>query len=292
MTKLRLTPYNDESAALGVFVEKHNNTTYFEHGAGNEGFSGQYFGGLEDGNGVAVFINSNKPGLLPEVINSVATVYNWKDFYKPVHRKLVDVPESTLQKYAGVYLYEDHWGSILKKDSNWYFFSDGIYAQMYFSSPTHFFNMEFTTEKEFLSDNKGMVTGYERLANNKVLPRATKVIRPDTLHLPKEQMNEIGWHLLESKQPTEALTYLSRAIELYPGDAFLLGNLAHSYLLSNRYKDALDIYKVHLTEKVTENFTWTEMITQDLMTFKQAGYDTAEMNRAFSDLGISKPKGF
>lgn len=106
-TKLRLTPYNDKNAALGVFVEDHSGTTYFEHGAGNWGFSGQYFGSIEDGNGVAVFINSDKPGLIPEIVNSVATVYKWKDFYNPVSKQVVIVPESTLKTYEGIYIYDN-----------------------------------------------------------------------------------------------------------------------------------------------------------------------------------------
>ncbi len=286
MTKLRLTPYNDEQAALGVFVEKHNNTTYFEHSAGNWGFSGQYFGSLEDGNGVAVFINSDKPGLLPEVINSVATVYNWKDFYNPVSKKVVAVPENILQTYPGIYMYGKDWGSILKKDNEYFLFSDGIYSKMYFSSPNSFFNMEFSTEKEFVNNEKGIVTGYKRKANGKELPSAVKITRPDTLTLDKFQMNNIAWHLLETKRPSEAIPYLNRALQLTPGDLLSLGNLAHSYLFTNKYNEAINIYKAHLTETVEANFTWNNMIKQDFLFFKSNGYDATEMNKVLAELGI------
>jgi CubicO group peptidase (beta-lactamase class C family) len=292
MTKLRLTPYNDQTAALGVFVEKHNTTTYFEHGAGNWGFSGQYFGSLEDGNGVAVFINSDKPGLLPEIVNSVATVYNWPDFYTPLHKKVVTVPESILQAYPGVYLYDDRWASILKKDNTYYMVADGIYSKMYFTTPNNFFNMEFSSEKEFVRNENGMPTGYKRKAGNRELTQAVKVNIIDTLHLPKEQFNEIGWHFLENKDPSNALPYLERGLALSPGDLLISGNLAHSYLFIDRYQAAINMYKVHLNENIAKDVTWQQMIQQDFMTFKQFGYDVTVMNKALAELGIPKPKGF
>ena len=116
MTKLRLTPYNDASAALGVFIEKHGNATYFQHSAGNEGFSGIYFGSMEGGDGVVIFANTDGPGIYPEIVNSVASVYKWKDFYNPVCKKAMKVQESVMQQYPGIYLYDNNWASILKKD--------------------------------------------------------------------------------------------------------------------------------------------------------------------------------
>jgi hypothetical protein len=56
---------------------------YFQHGGANEGFRSQYYGSLEGGNGVVVMVNSDNGAIMPEVVNSVAIVYGWKDFYKP-----------------------------------------------------------------------------------------------------------------------------------------------------------------------------------------------------------------
>lgn len=289
MTRLRLTPYNDENAALGVFVEKHNNTLYFQHGAGNEGFSGQYFGSLEGGNGVVIFANTdNNPFIFPEIINSVAAAYNWKDFYNPVYKKQVPVSENTLQAYPGIYLYDDTWASVLKKDDGYYFYAAEIYAKMYFSSDSTFFNTEFLADKTFVTDAKGTITGYNRKVNSKVSPPATKIINPDTLNLDKRQLNEIAWHLLENKRPTEAMRYLNRALQFYPGDLLTLGNLAHSHLFSNNYKAAIDIYKAHATEAIDEKFTWKDMIKQDFMFFKQHGFDTQEMNKVLMELDMAK----
>jgi len=287
MTKLLLTPYNDKAAALGVFVQQYGNTGYFQHSAGNDGFSGQYFGSLEGGNGVAVFINSDNPDILPEIVNSVAQVYKWPDFYKPAYKKIVTVPEHTLRQYEGVYLYGNTWAIVLKKDSALYLIDDGRHSEMYLTSPGNFFATEFTAEGEFVTDDKGSVSGYKRKANDQQLQPARKITNADTLHLAKNQLNEIGWYLLENKNPVAATVYIRRGLELYPGDLLLLGNLAHCYLFSNRYDEAIAIYQGHLSEQITPYFTWQEMIQQDFLALKKAGYDTSIMKKVLAETDIS-----
>jgi CubicO group peptidase (beta-lactamase class C family) len=82
-TRLRLTPYIDKLAALGVFINKRGGGEWFQHGGANEGFRSQYVGSIAGGDGVVVMVNSDNGNILQEVINSVAAVYNWKDFFKP-----------------------------------------------------------------------------------------------------------------------------------------------------------------------------------------------------------------
>jgi CubicO group peptidase (beta-lactamase class C family) len=104
-TKLRLTPYIDPSAALGVFINKVGDESYFQHGGANEGFRSQYFGSLEGGNGVVVMVNSDNGAILSEVVNSVATVYGWKDFYKPEYKTFLNMAPGQLQTFEGKYKY-------------------------------------------------------------------------------------------------------------------------------------------------------------------------------------------
>lgn len=77
MTKLRLTPYLDKSAALGVFITQRGSLKTFGHGGANEGFRCQYYGSLEGGSGVVVMVNSDNGEILQELINGVALVYGW-----------------------------------------------------------------------------------------------------------------------------------------------------------------------------------------------------------------------
>jgi predicted Zn-dependent protease len=230
--------------------------------------------------------------LFSEIANSVATVYKWPDFYKPVYKKEVAVPQSTWQRYEGIYAYDNSWSSVLTKDGAPYFFSDGIPARIHFLTDTSFFNMEFMSEKQFVRDAEGRVTGYTRTLEDKVLAPASRILNPDTLHLDKDQLNAIGWHLLENKRPADALPYLEHALQSAPGDLILLGNLAHAYLFTDQYSKAVEIYRAHLAETVTKDMSWQDMIRQDFTFFKRAGMDAARMDRVFAALGIEKPAGY
>lgn len=99
---IMLTPVMGD-AALGTFIRTVNTDKYFTHGGANEGFRCVYFGSVEGGNGVVVMVNSDNGAILNEIVNSVATVYGWKDFYKPTIRKTVQVPIETLDTYVGEY---------------------------------------------------------------------------------------------------------------------------------------------------------------------------------------------
>lgn len=104
MMQKRLTHYIDSNVALGVFLVKKPGDVYFNHNGGNEGFLCTSYGSLKGGNGVVVMINANDFSIINEVVNSVATVYNWKDFYQPVFKKIFIVSPDSLSNYVGKYL--------------------------------------------------------------------------------------------------------------------------------------------------------------------------------------------
>jgi CubicO group peptidase (beta-lactamase class C family) len=100
----RLTPYIDSSVALGVFIINKSGEKYFSHNGGNEGFLSTTYGSFKGGNGVVVMINGNNFSIIPELVNSVAITYGWKDFYKPDIKKINVIPKDTLLSYTGKYL--------------------------------------------------------------------------------------------------------------------------------------------------------------------------------------------
>ena len=77
-THLRLTPYGDVHAALGVFIDSTDGRIYFQHGGANEGFRCQYMGSLSGGDGLVIMVNSDNGAIIPEIMNSVSRVYHWK----------------------------------------------------------------------------------------------------------------------------------------------------------------------------------------------------------------------
>lgn len=158
MTKRRLTPYLDSVAGLGVFIKKKKGVPYFLHGGADAGFVSQYIGSLDGGNGVVVLTNTENSALLEEIINSVATTYQWKNYYVPVKLKQVPQPTTVLQAYVGKYkVDEEYWAMELKKDGLWLALNKTTAWRMYFTDATHFFVLEDAATYSVLLDSAGKV---------------------------------------------------------------------------------------------------------------------------------------
>jgi CubicO group peptidase (beta-lactamase class C family) len=161
MTKLRLTPYIDSSAALGVFIDKKGIEKYFGHNGADEGFLSLYTGSFENGNGVAIMVNSDNGRILNEVLNSVATVYGWKDYYKPVIKKMITIPDSLFNSYEGNYALEGDTVEISKAGSEFLLVVNGQETfKIYFSSPDEFFSTEIPLEFKFEKDEEGKIKDF------------------------------------------------------------------------------------------------------------------------------------
>ena len=158
MTELRLTPYIDKYSALGVFIEQRDGEKYFGHDGADEGFRATYKGSFDHGNGVVVMVNSDNGGILNEVVNSVATVYGWKDFYQPVIKSAIKVPDSLLKKYAGRYLLGTD-TLVLSGTGIGIFLSLNSTQQdeVFFSSDKQFFAKDFPLEFLVETDDSGSV---------------------------------------------------------------------------------------------------------------------------------------
>lgn len=99
----RMTPYIDKYSALGVIIQTKGTENWFNHNGGNQGFLCTSWGSMKDGKGVAIMINGEDFSVAGELLNSVAIVYGWKDFYKPEFRKTVRVPKDSLRRLCGTY---------------------------------------------------------------------------------------------------------------------------------------------------------------------------------------------
>jgi hypothetical protein len=155
MTKKMLTPFKGSDAGLGVFIDSIGNRMYFQHGGSNEGFKSQYFASVTGGDGVVVMVNSDQDAILREVINSVAQVYNWKDFYKLQKRKPVNVPDDILQQYVGNYSLNQINVSVFKKGNNLFLSRNGDSPmQLYFTSNTDFVLMQIQANSIKFEKNK------------------------------------------------------------------------------------------------------------------------------------------
>lgn len=159
MTKLRLTPYIDSNAALGVFILKKADMKYFSHGGSNEGFRSQYYGSFDDGDGVVVMVNSDDGSIMNEIVNSVATVYKWKDFYTPTVRKAIAVTQNMMDTYKGKYVLNKDTVTISSDNGiPMLRVSNGEVYRIYFSSEQDFFSPELPFDLKFEKDSSGKVT--------------------------------------------------------------------------------------------------------------------------------------
>ena len=170
MSKLRLIPYKNKTFAFGVIIDTIGWQVYFSHSGQDMGFIGRYFGSL-DGNGVVVMTNTDDISIVNEIINSVATVYKWKDFYKPfMTLKKLALDNDILESYVGQYeinstsegQYNLTPGSIftitkeghqLKAQA-----ADQQKINIYPATNSLFFPKTSDTDIKFIKDSKGIVT--------------------------------------------------------------------------------------------------------------------------------------
>lgn len=289
MVKLHLTPYIDKNAAMGTFIENRDGAMYFQHSAGNDGFSGIFYGSLDSGYGVAIFQNTDNFQILPEVMNSVAKAYDWKNFYRaPARKTAIQVSDEVIKTYEGIYLFDDAFAAVGKKDNTYHFYTGSTFAKMYFTSPETFFNEEFRAVKTFVKDDKGRVKGYTRQVDAQSFPLATRVENIDTLKASSEIFNGMGWYYFEVKNYRESLRVFTRGTTVHPNDLNLWMNKAHLHIFNNEYAKARDIYKAHLNETIRKDFSWQDSMREDYRYFADHGYDMKAFDKVFAELNVQK----
>lgn len=161
MTTTMLTPVLEKNgAALGVFIDERGGQKYFRHGGSNNGFKCEYIAGMENGSGVVIMTNSDEYSIIPEIINSVAAVYGWKDFYKPAIKKVIYPDTSKLNDYVGEYKL----GNMtirFKLDGDHLYLNqqNSPYSRVYFESDdTFFIYVAPNSTVRFVRNEQGKVT--------------------------------------------------------------------------------------------------------------------------------------
>jgi len=65
---------------FGVFLYNFDGAKYFKHSGGNEGFVCHYIASMEGGNGMVVMTNGSNTKFLGEIVSSIASLENWKNY--------------------------------------------------------------------------------------------------------------------------------------------------------------------------------------------------------------------
>ncbi len=157
--KVMLTPYKNTTAALGVFIDDFEGETYFEHDGLTHGFYSQYYGSLNGGNGLVIMINSVNSGIVPEIVNSIAQVYNFRGLYRSRLNKNLKISESVLNTYVGKYkLAPDVVLNIFKKGNKLYLKATGEEAAPILAeSENKFYMGAVDAQIKFIKNRKGKV---------------------------------------------------------------------------------------------------------------------------------------
>jgi CubicO group peptidase (beta-lactamase class C family) len=188
MARLMTAPYLEGSQGLGVFLEEIGGARYFQHAAGNIGFSGVYYGSLEGGDGVVVCVNTDEGAeILREVVATVARVYRWAGFETgpaPIVRDTVGVPVELRAICAGLYREKTSVVSIEMEGPRLRYRASAEPWDIDFTSPTTFLSQESAAEKRLSFDAAGAVTGFTRLVEGDSVGYAARVREvplPDSL---------------------------------------------------------------------------------------------------------------
>jgi hypothetical protein len=104
-------------------------------------------------------VNSDNETILNEIVNSVAKVYQWKNFYKPVIKHLDLVKENSLHSYTGKYLWNGDTVNIVIKGGHLFIDYGYMQWQLFFTSPADFFAYEYGECFQFVKTEAGTISG-------------------------------------------------------------------------------------------------------------------------------------
>jgi CubicO group peptidase (beta-lactamase class C family) len=65
---------------LGLMLFEKGNQPYFCHSGAIDGYTSLFVGSYDDKKGAVILINSSKSKIIPELLNSIAVAFEWKDF--------------------------------------------------------------------------------------------------------------------------------------------------------------------------------------------------------------------
>ena len=239
MADKMVSPVEGDFVGLGIFLGDGR----FGHGGWNEGFSSDMKGHLEDGYGVVVMINANKPDLINEVSNVVARVYHW-DKSAPIHEKLAfNKPE--IARIAGKYAYSF--------DDNIMIYAEGekVYLKYLSSAPQELIK---------ISENK-----YVRRERTAVIQFLSNPFnsQPSLVFLPEKEGEELDYKNVKSdnseKLGMEWLLEgdLEKAVAIYqnkkkeipnfrPAHEDYINNTGYQQLGNNNIEAAIQIFKLNV----------------------------------------------
>ncbi|ALL06833.1 hypothetical protein AQ505_15855 [Pedobacter sp. PACM 27299] len=273
MAQKMVSPFIEPFEGLGLFLEKRNETQYFNHGGWNEGFSSQIFANTKNGDGVAILSNGNQPQLINELIRAVATTYNWPDFQFPIYKKL-GLNAADFHKAVGLYQTDTYGQTKVYEQQGRLFLQNNAEepAELFKVAADTYVQNGWERKLKFLTnptDQKmyivySMLNDPIRYDNPKMTDEARtpyslvlegrfeeglaafkkgKIDHPDHGILSVSYINQQGYQLLHAKMYKKAIDIFLINTLLYPEVGDVFDSLGEAYLANGDKSLALENYK-------------------------------------------------
>ena len=112
---------------------------------------------------------------------------------------------------------------------------------------------------------------------NEAIPRLNTIINAGKATA--IDYSAIGYSYILTKQYGKAIKFLKEGEKLDDTELLVKLNLAHAYLVSDKYSDAKAIYKKYQLQNVTDSLSWIEKTKQDFAVFQKAGLPSSDFER-------------
>jgi CubicO group peptidase (beta-lactamase class C family) len=256
---------------LGIFLLQRTDNrdapagVYFTHSGLNAGFTADFVGSLQDGNGVVVMINNDDAmGLVKEVMRSVAKTYKWKNYF-PDEIKPIPMTDKQLDRYVGRYKKDDdevitftrEENHLLQKGVNW-----KIGVTVYPVGENTFAFTDYTLRGRFALDEHGKAKTFQtdwsevmpKMKDGEFVPsellkmgRIAEAVEGyrNMKGVTESQLTQMAYNLIKGKPTnlTAGLAIARLALELYPQSAAAHHRLAEAYEALGDNSRAIDYYQ-------------------------------------------------
>ena len=179
-----------------------------------------------------------------------------------------DLKRKVLFKIFGVYVYLNELDKA-KETLNKYLLLQGV------MKPYHFL---YGSKDKLIKANKEAVDIYQKLE------RKNNSEQQAIINIIAQYWGNLSWYYLLSEEFELAIESALKGLNMDPSQIWIKTNLAHGYLLNDKYEKAYNIYKFNMNIKVDENKKFIDAVMSDFREFRNHGIEHPKMKYVENEL--------
>lgn len=265
-------PFVEPHAAVGLMLNDKMGERYFDHGGWNEGFCGWIVGHVSNGKGAVILINANQPDFMGEVVRSIARAYDWPSFVPQHKEKPMD--SSSLDAFTGRYrVGKDDLVTIFRRGNKLFrqplreeaaelvHIGDNVFVSRLDERQRRFEKQPNGEVRLIVSGptKDDVVSTFDRMRDDEHIPyeflergdqdaavnayAKLKAADPEDPAVNEQQLNVLGYQLMNEGKLKQARTLLFVNMQLYPNSANVYDSYAEACLKLGDKEEALIQYK-------------------------------------------------